>query len=102
MIRKTSRGVSFAVRLTPRGGCDRIEGWMQDQAGRVHLKVRVSAPPDEGRANAALIELLAKTLGVPKSRVAITKGQTARNKILEIEGDETVLKTGLQALGDGR
>ncbi|WP_369058392.1 DUF167 family protein [Caulobacter sp. 73W] len=79
----------IAVRLTPRGGRDRIDGWDRDGEGRPYLKARVSAPPEDGKANAALLILLAKALGVPKSAVTIASGQTARLKQLEIEGLET-------------
>lgn len=76
----------LAVRLTPRGGADRIDGWGEDAAGRPLLKVRVSAPPADGEANAALEKLLAKALGLPKSAVTVAAGQTARVKSLLIEG----------------
>ncbi|MDG2521142.1 DUF167 family protein [Caulobacter segnis] len=79
----------IAVRLTPRGGRDRIDGWDKDGDGRPFLKARVSAPPEDGKANAALVVLIAKSLGVPKSAVTIASGQTARLKQIEIEGLET-------------
>ena len=79
----------IAVRLTPRGGRDRIDGWDMDGDGRPYLKARVSAPPADGEANAALVILLAKTLRVPKSAITIVAGQTARLKQVEIEGLET-------------
>lgn len=78
----------LAVRLTPRGGRDRIEGWGEDEIGRRYLKVRVSAPPVEGEANAALGALLAKALKIPRSRVRVAAGQTARLKQVELEGIE--------------
>lgn len=76
----------LAVRLTPRGGRDAIEGFAEDEAGRLVLKARVAAPPVEGEANAALVRLLAKALGVPRSAVRIASGGTGRLKILEIDG----------------
>lgn len=76
----------IAVRLTPRGGRDAIDGWATGADGRPHLKARVAAPPVEGEANAALIVLLAKALGISKSRVSIAAGQTGRLKSVEIEG----------------
>lgn len=76
----------LAVRLSPRGGRDAIEGWALDEAGRPFLKVRVAAPPVEGAANAALEALLAKALGLPRSAVAVARGQTARIKQVEIAG----------------
>lgn len=74
------------VRLTPRGGADRLDGWARDDAGRVYLKARVRAAPVEGEANAALEALLAKALGVPRSRVSVAKGATQRLKTVEIDG----------------
>lgn len=73
------------MRLTPRGGRDAIDGWGVDEGGRPLLKARVSVPPVEGEANAALIRLLAKALGVPRSAVRLASGETARVKVLEIE-----------------
>ena len=78
--------MKLAVRLTPRGGRDAIEGFSEDEAGRPLLKARVSAPPVEGEANAALVKLIAKTLGLPRSAVRIASGETARVKVLEIDG----------------
>ena len=76
----------FAVRLTPRGGRDAVEGWGEDADGRPLLKVRVAAPPVEGEANVALVKLLAKTLGVAGSAVRIVSGEGARVKVLAVEG----------------
>lgn len=87
----------LAVRLTPRGGRDAVEGWAVDAEGRPYLKARVTAPPVEGAANTALIALLSKALGRPRSAFSIAGGQTARLKIVEIEGlDEAALT---QAVG---
>jgi len=69
------------VRLTPRAARDEIAGWAGDG-----LRVRVTAPPFEGKANAALEALVAKALGVPKSRVAVVSGARGRDKTLAIEG----------------
>ncbi len=76
----------FAVRLTPGASADRIDGWDVDADGRPVLKVRVRARPIEGEANAALVKLMAKALGVPKSAVAIQRGGQSRTKILVIAG----------------
>ena len=78
-----SSSVRLAVRLTPRGGREAIDGWAVDGEGRPYLKVRVAAPPVEGAANAALLALLAKTLGVPKSSLSIASGAGARLKLVE-------------------
>ncbi len=76
----------LAVRLTPRGGREAVDGWAVDGDGRPYLKVRVAAPPVEGAANAALIAFLAKTLGVPKSSVTLAAGAGARLKLIDIAG----------------
>ena len=57
-----------------------------DADGRPYLKVRVSSPPVDGAANAALIAFLAKTLRIPRSAVRLTAGETARIKRLELDG----------------
>lgn len=76
----------LAVRLTPRGGRDAIEGWAIDADGRPYLKVRVASPPVDGAANAALIAFLAKSLKIPRSDVRLASGETARIKRLELDG----------------
>ncbi len=79
----------FAVRLTPRGGRDAIEGWAEDAQGQAVLKARVAAPPVDGEANVSLIRLIAKALGAPRSAVRIVSGDTARIKLLVVEGMDT-------------
>jgi uncharacterized protein YggU (UPF0235/DUF167 family) len=74
----------LAVRLTPRGGREAIDGWAVDGDGRPYLKVRVAAPPVEGAVNAALLALLAKALGVPKSSLSIVSGAGARLKLVDV------------------
>ena len=76
----------LTVRLTPRGGADRIDGWDADAEGRAVLKARVRAAPADGQANAALIALIARALTSSKSDVMIVRGASARVKALEIEG----------------
>jgi uncharacterized protein YggU (UPF0235/DUF167 family) len=76
----------LAVRLTPRGGRDAVDGWAVDADGRPYLKVRVASPPVGGAANAALLAFLAKTLKVPRSAVRLAAGDTARLKRLELDG----------------
>ena len=76
----------LAVRVTPKGGRDGADGWALDPAGRPLLKLRVSAPAAEGAANTAVIALVAKALKIPKSAVRIASGDTARVKILDLDG----------------
>lgn len=80
------------VRLTPKSSVERIDGWDMDDKGRRFLKVRVRAAPIEGKANEALIAFLAKSLKVPKSRLTLVAGDTARLKQIDIDGlDEAAL-----------
>jgi len=78
--------VRLAVRVTPKGGRDGIDGWALDPGGRAYLKVRVSAVAAEGAANEAVTRVLAKALKTPKSAVRIISGQTARLKMIEVDG----------------
>ena len=79
------------VRITPKGGRDAIDGVETGADGKAYFKVRVSAPPEDGKANAALIVLLAKVCGVAKSKVSIISGEAARLKQVAIAGDGAVL-----------
>lgn len=73
------------VRLTPAGGADRIDGRAKDESGHF-LKARVRAAPENNKANRALEVLIAKAFGVAKSKVTVSRGQTMRLKVLEIDG----------------
>ncbi|AXO68513.1 DUF167 domain-containing protein [Rhizobium rhizogenes] len=84
---KHSGHIRLSVRLTPNGGRDAIDGVEQDADRNSHLKARVSAVPEGGKANKALIVLLAKKLGLPKSSIGFVSGETARKKILRIDTD---------------
>ena len=72
-----------------------IGDWKTDPGGRPLLEVRVSAAPADGAANDEVIKLLAKALGIPKSRLAIASGQTARLKRIAITLDEEEIRSRL-------
>jgi uncharacterized protein YggU (UPF0235/DUF167 family) len=78
--------IRFRVRLTPRGGVDRVDGVVNGM-----LQVRVAAPPVAGAANDALVRLLARELRVPRSTIALQSGAGARIKSLSIEGSDAGL-----------
>ncbi|MPZ57407.1 MAG: DUF167 domain-containing protein [Rhizobiales bacterium] len=97
----TPSGLALTVRLTPKGGRDAIDGVERLADGRAVLKARVRAAASEGAANAALIRLVAATLGVAPSRVTLTGGATARLKRLRVEGDPSALAAKLAGAASG-
>ncbi|HLE73229.1 MAG TPA: DUF167 domain-containing protein [Anaerolineales bacterium] len=79
-LSNSRRGAALAIRVTPRASRDEIIEVLADQT----IKIRLSAPPVEGKANEALIEFLAKVLSVPRGRIEIIAGQTGRDKLVSI------------------
>ena len=88
-------GLALTVRLTPKGGRDAIDGVERMADGRSVLKVRVRAAPGDGEANAALLGLIAKSLGVATRQVSLAAGATARVKRLKIDGAGPALAAAL-------
>jgi hypothetical protein len=80
-VKDTSSGASFAVRVQPRAKKSAITGAVGDA-----LKIAITAPPIEGKANAACIDLLSTILKVPRSSITIAAGQTSRNKVVRVAG----------------
>jgi uncharacterized protein (TIGR00251 family) len=80
-VRDTPQGATFAVRVQPRARKNAVAGEIGDA-----LKLALTAPPVEGRANEACIELLAEFLKVPRSSITIAAGETSRNKVIRIAG----------------
>jgi len=80
-IEDTARGATFAVKVHPRAKKNAITGAVGDA-----LKVALTAPPIEGRANEACIEFFAKLLNVPRSSITIAAGQSSRRKVIRVAG----------------
>jgi uncharacterized protein (TIGR00251 family) len=74
-LRKTTEGILLSVRVIPRASKNAIQGLHGDA-----LKIRLAAPPVEGKANATLIKFLSKTLKLPRAQIDIKSGETGRNK----------------------
>ena len=91
-------GLSLFVRVTPNAGRDAIEGVEFRDGGTAVLRLRVKAVPDKGKANAAVVALLAKALGVPKSGMSVVSGETARLKTIAIVGDGPALALAVERL----
>ena len=79
MARPSQTGAILKVRVQPKASSNRVVGYHGDT-----LRVQVTALPQDGKANAAVVALLAETLGVPKSRVRIVRGHTARDKVVTV------------------
>jgi uncharacterized protein len=94
----TTGGAALAMRLTPKGGCDAIDGLQVLPDGRPALVVRVCEAPANGEANTALIRLVAKAVGVPPRDVALVSGATGRLKRLLISGDGPTLVAALEKI----
>ena len=71
---------TIPIRVTPRSARPGIGGWREGADGREELEVRVAEAPADGAANAAVVKLLAKALGVSRSEVTIISGETSRHK----------------------
>jgi len=78
---ESASGVTFAVKVHPRARKNAITGELGDA-----LKLSLTTPPSEGRANDACIEFFAKLLKVPRSSITIASGQTSRNKLIRVAG----------------
>lgn len=86
----------MAVRLTPKAKATRIAGIVTDADGSAALQARVTAAPERGKANAALLALLAKAWRVPKSSLEIVSGTTERRKRVAVAGDPDTLHRTLE------
>lgn len=80
-LKESKAGCTLTVKLQPRSSKNEICGQLGDA-----LKIKVTAPPVDSAANQTLVEFLSKTLSLPKSAVILIKGQTSRNKILQLNG----------------
>jgi len=81
LFHEEKNGITFRVRVTPRASGNAIAGLTEGA-----LRVRISAPPVEGRANKALLEYLAGFFGVPEHRLQILRGESGREKTIRVEG----------------
>jgi uncharacterized protein (TIGR00251 family) len=96
--RYSPQGLSIALRVTPRGGRDGIDGIEALADGRPVVKVRVRAIAEGGEANRAVMAVLAKALGVRKSDIRILAGATSRLKQVAVGGDPVKLGNTMRAL----
>ena len=80
-LHETASGITFTIRVQPRARRNAIVGELGDA-----LKIALTAPPVDGRANEACVEFFAGLLGLPRSSITIASGQSSRNKVVQITG----------------
>ena len=80
-LQETAKGITFAIKVHPRARKNAITGIVGDA-----LKLGLTAPPVEGKANQAAIEFFADLFAIPRSSVTIASGETSRNKVIRISG----------------
>ena len=99
--RAAGDGLRLRLKVRPQARRDAIDGFVPDVEGEA-LAVSVTAPPEDGKANAALIALLAKNWGLPGSSFSVVQGATARRKLVRLAGDATVLAAVIEAWRSSR
>src|ERR1700704_2665339 len=80
-IQESAKGITFAIKVHPRARMNAITGIVGDA-----LKLALTAPPVDGKANQAVIEFFADLFAIPRSSVTIASGETNRNKVIRISG----------------
>lgn len=100
-IRPASDGLLLQVRVTPKGGNNAVDGVFRAADGNLFLKVKVRAAPEKGKANKAIIETLADSLGLPASRFRIIAGEAARQKSILVSGNAAELQALIAAFIQG-
>ena len=99
-LRPGRGGMLLAVRVTPKASRDEITGLHAAADGAMSLAVKVTAPPDKGKANKAVIEVLAKASRLPKSAFSIVSGETERNKTVLVTGNCAAVEALIAAITD--
>jgi uncharacterized protein YggU (UPF0235/DUF167 family) len=92
----------LAVRVTPKSSRDAVSGLHTAADGAVSLAVRVTAAPDKGRANAAVIALLARASGLSKSAFAFVSGETERCKTILVTGNPAMFEAWMASIVNAR
>ena len=92
----TPDGLRLSVRLTPKASAARIIGLAAEANGGVALKVAVTAPPESGKANEALLALVAELLDLRRRDVTLAVGTTHRRKLVHVAGDPAALSRRLE------
>ncbi len=81
-----SEATTLTIKLTPKAARNALQGWAADAAGNPYLKASVTAVPEKGKANKALIDMLSKEWRIPKNAFTLLRGDTDRVKLIRIVG----------------
>jgi len=101
-VRRAEGGVTVELRVLPRARLARIDGVAANADGGEMLRVSVTAPPEDGKANAAVIALLARAWRVPKRDITVVRGAGSRQKTVRVEGDPATLERVIRETSDGK
>jgi hypothetical protein len=96
LYRAAADGLRLRLKVKPQARRDAIDGVVADVEGEA-LAVSVTAAPEDGKANAAVIALLARTWGLPRGDISVVQGATARRKLVAIAGDTATLAAMIEA-----
>lgn len=96
-IKRGKDGARLLVQLTPKASANEITGITESADGTRRLKVRLTAVPEKGKANKALVKLLAKEFHLPRTSMEIVSGASARAKEVLVKGDETAMVAALRS-----
>ena len=97
-LRPGRGGTLLSVRVTPKASRDAVTGLHTAADGAVSLAVRVTAPPDKGKANRAVIEVIASAAGIARSNLSLVAGETDRNKTLLVTGNQAAIEALIASL----
>ena len=101
-MRPTKGGVTVALSVQPRARRTAIAGIAPAAGGNFVLRVSVTAPPEDGKANAAVIALLAKAWHRPKRAITVIRGAASRQKSIRVEGDPRALERVILGVGEAK
>ena len=91
MTKTLQPSARLKLKVVPRSSRDEVVGWLGDA-----LKIKVTAPPEKGRANEAVVEMLADRLGLPADAITVLSGHSSPSKVITINGiDDEAIKKGL-------
>ncbi|MBR2836556.1 MAG: DUF167 domain-containing protein [Coriobacteriales bacterium] len=92
------QATTIPIRVTPKAQSNAVLGVAVDDADRSEVCVRVTAAPEGGKANKAVCEAVAKSLGIAKGKVCVVRGETSRHKMVEVDLDEKTVESWIEGL----